>query len=190
MAKQERSKFWAFILYPESCDIMEFVKAIADYPVPYTISPCHDRDLDSDGNVKKAHYHVMLCYDNPISYSTVADFTQKFGTYPIKIISCKAYYSYFTHSECGNKDGKAVYNSLDILSGNGFDISNYITLRKSEQYTLVTELTQYILDNNVVEYADFVKYALSLGSEYFQLACSRTLYFNHLITSLRHERKR
>ena len=72
MSKQQRSKFWAFIVYPESCNLNRFIEDMTNYRVPYAISPLHDKDLDKDGNIKKAHYHIILAYDNPISYNTVS----------------------------------------------------------------------------------------------------------------------
>ena len=93
MSKQQRAKFWAFIVYPESCDLNRFIEDMTNYRVPYAISPLHDKDLDKDGNIKKAHYHIILAYDNPLSFNTVADFTKQYGTIPIKLQSVEEYYN-------------------------------------------------------------------------------------------------
>ena len=186
MSKQQRSKFWAFIVYPESCDLNRFIEDMTNYRVPYAISPLHDKDLDKDGNIKKAHYHIILAYDNPLSFNTVADFTKQYGTIPIKLQSVEEYYNYFDHSEVAGHDGKALYKKDDIIRCNGFDLRNYCKISKAKQSNITKELSQFIFDNKIFEYSDFITYAIGMGADYFDIAVSRTLYFNHLITSLRH----
>lgn len=32
--------------------------------IPAIVSPLHDRDVTAAGDPKKAHYHVILCFDS------------------------------------------------------------------------------------------------------------------------------
>ena len=57
--KDVRARTWTFILYPESAP--ENWRDILDgYHIPWVESPLHDRDVNPDGTVKKAHRHIIL----------------------------------------------------------------------------------------------------------------------------------
>ena len=64
------SKFRTFILvlYPE---IQQgFIdKLLRDYTCAYCL---HDKDFDENGEIKKAHYHFIVCFKNPRSISGFA----------------------------------------------------------------------------------------------------------------------
>ena len=72
MAKDERSTNWAFEIYPDSApDIWEI--NLSDTLIPSLQSPIHDQDLNEDGTIKKAHYHIQLCYETKKSALEVLD---------------------------------------------------------------------------------------------------------------------
>ena len=61
MAKSNKIKTrsWSFIVYPESAP-SNWIDILNDMHIEIIISPLHDKDTDPDGEVKKAHYHVMI----------------------------------------------------------------------------------------------------------------------------------
>lgn len=60
--EQDRSRTWAFEIYPDTAD-PEWMNYLAESLIHAYISPLHDKDLDPNGEPKKAHYHVMLMYE-------------------------------------------------------------------------------------------------------------------------------
>lgn len=60
--EKDRSRVWAFEIYPESVD-PEWKTYLAESLIHSYISPLHDKDVDPDGEKKTPHYHIMLMYD-------------------------------------------------------------------------------------------------------------------------------
>ena len=58
----DRSRVWAFEVYPDSAD-PDWLKYLGESLIHSYVSPLHDKDIDPDGNPKKAHYHIMLMYE-------------------------------------------------------------------------------------------------------------------------------
>ena len=48
-------------MYPESAP-ENWREILADLHIPVLISPLHDKDVTPDGEIKKAHYHVIIMY--------------------------------------------------------------------------------------------------------------------------------
>lgn len=59
---KDRSRVWAFEVYPDSAD-QDWLKYLGESLIHAYVSPLHDKDIDPDGNPKKAHFHIMLMYD-------------------------------------------------------------------------------------------------------------------------------
>lgn len=59
--KDGRGRNWAFLVYPESAP-GNWLDLLDDLKVPAYVSPIHDLDVDGDGVIKKAHYHVLVAF--------------------------------------------------------------------------------------------------------------------------------
>ena len=61
-AKDNRSRTWAFVAYPESMpeNWREILDALS---VPWACSPLHDKDInETTGEVKKPHRHFVMSF--------------------------------------------------------------------------------------------------------------------------------
>ena len=63
-----KKRYWAFVLYPESAP-SDWRDIIQMTGLPFAVSPLHDKDLNADNTIKKAHYHIILCYPGPTTYN-------------------------------------------------------------------------------------------------------------------------
>ena len=70
-----KKRNWAFVLYPESAPD-NWKDMLQETGLPCSISPLHDKDVDPDGNPKKAHYHIIVCYNGPTSFKYLAQSTK------------------------------------------------------------------------------------------------------------------
>ena len=64
------------MFYPESApenwrDILD------DYHIPWVESPLHDKDVNPDGEIKKAHWHIGLFFSGKKSYGQILEITNK-----------------------------------------------------------------------------------------------------------------
>lgn len=60
--EKKRTRNYATVVYPESAPI-DWIRLLQEQCVPALISPLHDKDLNTDGTLKKEHFHVMILFD-------------------------------------------------------------------------------------------------------------------------------
>jgi transposase len=147
---KESSKWWCFIVYPESAP-SEWKKMLIALGCELAISPLHDKDewthdspevideetgeiLEEKGSRykahgrKKAHYHNIIKFDRTISFKEankiVRDITN--GPYLQKCLSLKGQYEYFIHL---NNPDKYPYEKDEIERYNGFIVEATATDR-------------------------------------------------------------
>lgn len=178
-----KKRNWAFVLYPESAP-EDWREQLQQTGLPCVISPLHDKDLDPTGQPKKPHYHVILVYSGPTAYSVVSALTSSLNQpIPQALESVKGYYRYLTHKD---NPEKAQYSELDITTINGFDISDFTELTRSEVNDIIRRTQQLCRDMDIVEYSDLLDYLLD--NENFaehDVVSSHTLLFNSYLRSRR-----
>ena len=176
-----KKRNWAFVLYPESAP-ENWLETLRNTGLSIAISPLHDKDLNSDGEPKKAHYHIIMAYNGPTSYNVVKQLTDNlYQPIPQPLEQIKGYYRYFTHQD---NPEKAQYNASEIECLNGFNILDFVDYTKSEVLKAKKELVNLILEQGFIEYCDFVNYVLFNRSDlHFDVASGNTLFFNSYLKS-------
>ena len=178
-----KKRNWAFVLYTESAP-KDWIDILVLKGIAFAISPYHDKDVNPTGEVKKPHYHVILCFGSPTTFNNVKSITDELNQpIPIPLESVRGYYRYFTHKD---NPEKYQYNEEDIKLFNGFDVSD--VLNSFEVFSILKEIQLIILENNIEEYSDLMDYLLQeFKMEHYNVACSHTLFLNSYITSRRHK---
>ena len=180
---QPKGRNWSFIVYLDSAP-EDWREQLEKTGLPFAISPLHDKDVNPDGTPKKPHYHVIISYPNTTTYNSICGLREiTKGPFPIICRSVSGMYAYFTHK---HNPEKYQYDSSDIQKFNGWEK----TLEAHEVNFLMEELTLYIFDEDITEYAELMVEAKYKGSDYMNVAMNHTLYFNSLIRSYRHSRKK
>lgn len=97
-AKDNRSRTWAFVAYPESMpeNWREILDALS---VPWACSPLHDKDInETTGEVKKPHRHFVMSFPGKKSYEQIKEITDKLNApVPQKCLSIRGAVRYFLH---------------------------------------------------------------------------------------------
>jgi hypothetical protein len=185
MAKIKKCRNWAFVMYPESMP-ENWREIIQESGLACAVSPLHNKDINPDGEEKKEHYHVIVCFDGPTTYNNVLEFTKKLNaTIPIDLQSIKGMYRYHIHLD---NPEKYQYDDRDRTFFNGFDISSVNELTKTEVNKYKRDILVFIEDNNIIEYADLLN--VLIQNELFSMldvATSHTILFNTFITSRRNK---
>jgi hypothetical protein len=183
-----KSRNWVFIVYPESAP-KNWQEMLQETRLRMAISPCHDKDVDENGtddHAKKAHYHVILCWDGgSTTYSVVKRITDSLNApMPQVCGSVRGSYRYLTHKD--NAD-KYQYDERDIVNLNGFNILDYTELTSREIDEIFIKLTELARYSSISEYDEFCNYLLDNGQyAEFSIARKNTIYFDKYITSKRH----
>lgn len=185
--KNVKKRNWAFVLYPDSAP-SDWVDLLQKTGLSCAISPLHDADLNPTGEPKKAHYHVILSYSGPTSFQVVKGLTDSLNQpIPQPLEQVRGYYRYLTHMD---NPEKAQYSSSDIRHVNGFDISDYCDLTRSEVNAVKSQLIQLCRNMGISEYSVLMDYLLDndLRTE-FDIASSNTLFFDRYLSSVRYHRQ-
>lgn len=179
---------WAFVLYPESAP-SNWLEELQLTGLQCAISPLHDKDINPDGEIKKAHYHIILIYDGPTTYNNVKQLTDRLNQpIPQPLEQVRGYYRYLTHKD---NPEKWQYNEEDIKTINGFDILEYVELTTTEVNKIKVEIQKIIRDNEITEYADLMDLLLDSDlKNYWDVASNHTFFFDKYISSLRNKKKK
>jgi len=185
--KLSKKRNWAFVAYPESLP-KNWQEILTQTGLPIAISPLHDKDENPDGTKKKPHYHIILIYSGPTSFSVVQTLTQKLNApAPIPLEAVRGYYRYLTHKD---NPEKKQYDEKEIQCLNGFSIFDFVELTKSEVIQIKKILIEEIKKNDLSEYSTFVDYVMNcLSDNEVDVAFNHTFFFDKYLTSCRHKRK-
>lgn len=186
-SKIVKKRNWAFVLYPESAP-ENWRDLLQQTGLQCAISPLHDKDVNPDGEPKKAHYHIILLYSGPTSFNVVRSLTLSLNQpIPQPLEQVRGYYRYFTHKD---NPEKAQYSEGDIQMINGFNISDFVELTRSEINAILLRLQQIIREGDITEYCDLLD-LLSDSQMFteFEVASNHTIMFDRYITSRRHKKK-
>ena len=187
-SKNVKKRYWAFILYEESAP-SNWREILQETGIQCAISPLHDKDINADNTPKKPHYHVILAYEGPTTYSNVAYLTSSLNQpIPQPLEQLRGYYRYLTHKD---NPEKYQYNEWEITTINGFDVKNYLDLTSNQVIACLKELTHIIDDNNINEYSTLIRLLRDdeCMCELLDVACNKTIFLNTYITSKRHSEK-
>lgn len=181
-----KKRNWTFLVYPESAPA-DWRERLIETGAPIAIGPLHDRDTNPTGEQKKPHYHILMCYSGPTSYSVVERFTKSLNQpIPKPVEQVRGLYRYLTHED---NPEKAQYNKADIQTLNGFSISDFVEMTKSETTKYIREIRRFICDNDITEYAallDILDEGASIPPEWFEVAVTHTLLFTGYLRSRRY----
>lgn len=182
----KKSRYWTFLVYPESAP-EDWESVISVIGIPFAVSPLHDKDLNADGEAKKAHYHVIGCWDGPTTFKNVSSLTEALNSpIPQPISSVKGAYRYLTHTD---NPEKYQYSSKDIRHFNGFDPTEMIPLTKTEMDQMKITIQKMIEVLNIYEYCDLMDYLLQNELyEEWSIASNNTFFFDKYISSRRNKK--
>ena len=177
-----RTRHYSFILYPDSETLSpSWLADVENFHVPTYISPLHDKDLyerDSPdgehkkGDLKKAHYHIMLCFPTVKSLQQV----QKLVA-PVLGVECPFiepvnsspdYFKYLSHQNAPNK---AQYSADDILCLSGATPDDFPN--KASSYDILREILFFCRDNGINTYATLVDICIDGFPEWLPYACGQ-----------------
>lgn len=184
-AKDERTRNWTFVVYPESAP-ENWREIIDDLHVPWVESPLHDRDVNPDGELKKPHWHVMIMFSSNKSYSQIREITMKLRSpNPQKVANAKGMVRYFAHMD---NPEKYQYKKTDIVTHAGAEISSYLSATTAERYELINEMMEFIDSQGIVEMKSLLDYARrERFDDWFPLLCDNSAYImDSYIKSNRH----
>lgn len=158
MAGNARTRNWTAVFYPESCP-ENWRDIITNWHARAYVSPLHDQDKNPDAEgggdaIKKAHYHLVVCYDGPKSFEQVKENTDELnGTIPQRVDSLRGMIRYLVHMD---NPEKAQYSKADISLFNGADLDVMFAPSPSQMKQMRRDIIDFIKEHNITEFSDLV----------------------------------
>lgn len=163
----KRARNFACVVYPESAP-HNWLDIIADSKIPVFVSPLHEFDVNPDGEVKKAHYHVISAYEGKKSFNQAKDFFNSFGGVGCEVInSLRGYARYLCHLD---NPEKYQYNIEDVICYGGADYISTIGL-PTDKYKSIREMMQFCKNNDIYSYAELLEIAAEDHYDWFRILC-------------------
>lgn len=184
----DKARYWVGVLYPENmlADWESKIFDLIQLPFAYCI---HNLDKDSKSEHRKDHVHLIVVFPNTTTKKhalEVFDLLSAPGKKALNTIqacvSIRGSYDYLIHDTEGcRKAGKDLYDKSARVLGNNFDIGCYEQISLEDKKKLRSELSRFILDNQIVNYMHFYTLVLSdFPEEYEEIACSYSAHFERL----------
>lgn len=180
---KEKDRKWTFIVYPESAP-ENWREILQNTGLEIAISPLHDRDITETGELKKPHYHILLCFPGPTTFNKVNKICNELNSpIPKRILSVIGIYRYFTHKD---NPEKAQYNEEDIIQINGFDIKDITGMTTSQTLAIKKQIQKMIQDNDFHYYSELMDFLMCNSvNDFYYVASVNTMFFNSYISSRR-----
>lgn len=190
MAKQKKSRYWGFIMYPDSRP-EDWRDKLQSTGLPIAISPIHDKDENPDEVEKKHHWHVLLCFDGPTTKNCVQDIADSVNASRVlPVNSVRGMYRYHIHLDNPEKYPYWQYPvEYPRTLLNGFDIEEYSNMTSSEESMMIQLILGYVRSEIIYEYSDLLDFLEKEDIQAYNYAVHHTLLFNTYCTSKRNKLK-
>jgi len=184
-AKDNRSRYWTFIIYPES--VPENWKSKLDGLI-WIESPLHDKDKNPDGTEKKSHWHILIINQGKISFNQAKAISNLVnGVTPQVVLNIVGMVRYFAHLD---NPEKVQYDKNSII-GHGVEVEKYL-ITNTDYEQIMCEIEDYIDDEKITEYSALVRISRKLKdehSEWHKCISTHTIHFSKYVSSCRYVTK-
>lgn len=175
---------WAFVVYPGESLPENWKSILGNLMIPWAISPLHDEDVNDDGEIKKAHRHLLLSFRTVKSYAQIEEITKLLGApAPKPCLSTRGMVRYFLHMDSPEK---AQYKREDIEYGGGFDIENALKATATEEEEILHSICDFLEENGIQEFAYANSWIRHNKKEWWCVFRKNTFIVSQIIKSQRH----
>ncbi len=158
MEKAFRSRNMGLLLYPEDPSHEKAIELIKVYDYAMIL---HDKDIDEDGVIKKAHHHVVLRAKNAIWQTALAKELGITPNYIQQIRNEEAALEYLIHF---NEEDKHQYDIECVKGPLKRKLIEYVNKDGKSEGEKVQELIDYIeSQKKVITITEFASYCAKSG---------------------------
>jgi hypothetical protein len=164
---QGRTRNYATVIYPESAP-ENWMERLENAFVPAFVSPLHDKDVNPNGEHKKAHYHVLFMFDSVKTMEQAKELFASIGGVGCeRVNSIRGYARYLCHLD---NPEKVQYDKSDVRSLCGADYNGVISLA-SDKYGALSEMQDFCDRYNVCSFYVLSNYARKHKEDWFRILC-------------------
>lgn len=188
MAKDSRTRTWGCIVYTDSAP-ENWRTLLDEHHIAWAESPLHCFDVNPDGEVKKAHWHIALSFEGKKSVDQVKDILKEVTTcLPIPLNSLRGYVRYMAHMD---NPEKYQYPVEQIIGHGGLDVEDLLRISASARYRIVGKICEYAAEHEILYFSDLAEYcARERPEDWYPVIVDMNTYFiSNYIRDLRAKRK-
>lgn len=152
--KDKKSRGWLTVVYPESAP-QDWVAKLAEVGCMALISPLHEFDTNPTGEIKKAHWHVILLWEGPTTYSNASEYVALIGG--VGCLPCatlRGAARYLCHLD---NPEKHPYNPEDVRIIGGLDYAEIIN-SASDDLLVLYDILDYIEGYQITSFRQLLFY--------------------------------
>lgn len=184
--RDDRTRNWCVIVYPESAP-NNWREIIDETHIEWVESPLHDRDMDSDNEIKKEHWHVTLLFPTNKSFEQVQEVAEKINApIPQKCASVKGSIRYMVHKD---NPEKVQYDWNSIVCHGGAELNLLCAPTATERLQIQKDILSYIKSAGIIEFSHITDYAMNndLDDWLNVILNYSTISINAYVRSRRHQ---
>lgn len=168
--KDGRVRNIAMMLYEDSC-VPEWKQILEDEHIP-SMWIYHNRDKNPDGEDKKPHWHVLVCYEgkkSPEQLQALADALGAANHQYQEVQSMRGYARYLCHMD---NPEKAQYDSSEVHTV-AIDYQAIVGMA-SDKYKSIAEMMDFCEQENIFSYYELMNYARIHRYDWFKSLCDNS----------------
>jgi hypothetical protein len=175
-----RTRNFVAVVYPESAP-NNWQTILAEHLIPAFVSPLHEHDVNPDGELKKAHWHVMIMFEGvKTNEQAKAIFDTIGGVGSQRVNDYRAYARYLCHLD---NPEKVQYprDAVQCLSGADYIASIGLS---TDKYKAIAEMQFWCTENECISLSELKDYASIHRSDWFRVLCdSSSAYMDRYLKS-------
>ena len=179
--QDDRTRNWVMVAYPDSAppDWREIIDALH---TPWVESPLHDMDSDEQGELKKAHWHLLLLFAGKKSFAQVQAIADSINAArPEPCLSTRGTVRYFAHLD---NPEKHQYDINGIVGHGGADLEDFLKSTTAEKHKLIGEILDHVIAEGVTHFVDLLAYAKQhRRHDWYPVICSNTIVIREIVKS-------
>lgn len=162
-----RTRNYATVVYPESAPD-DWQVILSEQCIPCFVSPLHDCDMNPTGERKKAHYHVLLMFENVKTAEQAQSVFEKISGVGCEVVqSLRGYARYLCHLD---NPEKHQYSPDDVLMYGGADYITTIGL-VTDKYKAIGDIIDFCCTNEVYSYSKLLEWCRVNRFDWFRVLC-------------------
>lgn len=173
-----KSKYFCCVLYPDSStyDVNMIIKSLASEHLTFAVSPLHDRDIENDGSLKKAHYHLLIAYSSATTLNNIRCWLNACGM-PESDLHCVrvcasavGYYRYLTHKD---NPEKVQYSDNDIrVFNDSSELFKKFSKTATEKIDDLVRIFQIVDELKTISFHTLIQYLMLNERDLFKMLTS------------------
>lgn len=174
----KKSKYFCCVLYPDSSTycVDKVIKSLAEEHLTFAVSPIHDRDIEDDGSLKKAHYHLLLAYSSATTLNNIRAWFNSCGLPESELHSVRVcasavgYFRYLTHKD---NPEKIQYDESDIRVFNDSDeLFKKFSKTSCERVDDLVRIFQIVDELKTISFHTLIQYLMLNERDLFKMLTS------------------